>query len=619
MTSPRSRGSGGKSGKGGRVRAVVWERDAETLDLVKAFAVEQGWEVATAKSHASLTEELEETGADLLFIEFPNLYFAAEEALISFASKHPRTAVVAMVESARCNRIAHLLDEGLADCLIKPIDEETLLASSDRALANLKRQIRELKVKQAWHRRVLGVLGIDVPVNGQERTKVRPRLWIILATFLIALIGASFGFLEYSTSPRFCNSCHIMKPFVEAWKESTHSDVGCVDCHYPPNEYWKTKFQAISQVAAWVTGTYSTKPYAEIDDANCLECHTTRLLEGKVVFKRGIKFDHVPHLEKLRRGKKLKCTTCHAQIVQGEHVAVNERVCFICHFMGKVKGIEPQSQEFCTHCHFPPEDDIELAGLTYNHKDFVESGVECQRCHLEAVEGEGEVHQHMCYTCHGEPERLARIDEDEFLHKTHVTEHKVECDQCHSEIQHSVKTHTGPLEYDCQICHSSTHEGIKKMYMGTGGLEVEDQPNPMYLAQVDCIGCHVQSSPPLDDVVDLGEKTLRAVERGCTNCHGTDYEGLLEMWLEDVEADLEETSKLIDAAEAAIAAHESEQKSEKASAFLSRAQYNYHYVRTFHGVHNPDYSAALLEKARSDVQKVLEMLGASAPDQGHPD
>ncbi|MBW2260505.1 MAG: NapC/NirT family cytochrome c [Deltaproteobacteria bacterium] len=596
----------------GKIGVLVWERDEAARDLIETYCTEHEWRVHVVENHADL-EDRAAARPELVFVEFPNLFFTREDDLIEFAGRHRTTAVVAMVDGAHCNRVAHLLDKGIADCLIKPVDETTLDASAGRARANLEKQVLEDRVKRSWWRRALDLVGIDVPLNGMDKTRVRPRLYVILAVALAVVLGGGFGFLEYSTSPTFCNSCHIMNPFVTAWEESTHSEVGCVDCHYPPGEYWKTKFQAISQVTDWVTGRYSTKPYAEVDDENCLACHTTRLLKGQVVFKRGIKFDHVPHLEKLSRGKKLKCTTCHSQIVQGEHVAVNERVCFICHFMGEVKGIEPKSQEFCTKCHLPPEEDIELAGITYNHKDFVKSGVECQRCHLEVVEGDGAVAQHMCYTCHGEPERLARIGEDEFLHKTHVTEHKVECDQCHGEIVHKVKTHTAPLEYDCRICHTSSHDGIKKMYMGTGGRGVEDQPNPMYLAQVDCIGCHVETSPPLDEVVSFGEKTLGAVERGCTNCHGSDYEGLLEMWLDDVQADVEKTSVLIEAAGEALAAADKSKKTGKAASLFEEANYNFHYVKTFHGAHNPDYSASLLVKAREDATRVLDLLGAPLP------
>ena len=83
--------------------------------------------------------------------------------------------------------------------------------------------------------------------------------------------------------------------------------VACVQCHYPPglrDTVW-VKYQALTQVVKWATQTYSSKPFAEIEDGSCLRsgCHANRLLQGKVNFKRGIVFDHTPHLTQARRGR----------------------------------------------------------------------------------------------------------------------------------------------------------------------------------------------------------------------------------------------------------------------------------------------------------------------------
>ena len=75
------------------------------------------------------------------------------------------------------------------------------------------------------------------------------------------------GLWHVSASPQFCNSCHIMRPYVDAWKVSKHHEVACVQCHYPPglrDTLW-VKFQAISQVAKWATQTYNSKPFAVVE------------------------------------------------------------------------------------------------------------------------------------------------------------------------------------------------------------------------------------------------------------------------------------------------------------------------------------------------------------------
>ena len=45
---------------------------------------------------------------------------------------------------------------------------------------------------------------------------------------------ATYGMMEMSGTPAFCGSCHVMDPYYESWKTSTHSGIACVDCHIPP-------------------------------------------------------------------------------------------------------------------------------------------------------------------------------------------------------------------------------------------------------------------------------------------------------------------------------------------------------------------------------------------------
>lgn len=117
-------------------------------------------------------------------------------------------------------------------------------------------------------------------------------LLIAAATCIVAGMLALGGLYRLSSSPMLCNSCHIMKPYVQAWKASKHNNVTCIDCHYPPElrgTIW-VKYQALAQVAKWATQTYSSKPFAEVEDASCLRsgCHASRLLEGKVTSSGGL-------------------------------------------------------------------------------------------------------------------------------------------------------------------------------------------------------------------------------------------------------------------------------------------------------------------------------------------
>lgn len=278
--------------------------------------------------------------------------------------------------------------------------------------------------------------------QGTLRSRRRRKLFIILTAGLVVGVAMLGGLYKVSSSPVLCSSCHIMTPYVEAWKTSKHNNVSCVECHYPPgfrDSLW-VKYQALAQVAKWATQTYSSKPFAEVEDASCLRsgCHSRRLLEGKVVFKRDIIFDHRPHLEEVRRGRQLRCTSCHSQIVVGTHIEVTESTCFLCHFKGMKVGRELHPLAGCTGCHEPPKGEVVVGSVRFDHEEMVRRGVACEKCHLNVIEGEGEAPQERCFTCHNEPEKLKRYGDTPFVHDFHVTGHNIECARCHNEIKHQL-------------------------------------------------------------------------------------------------------------------------------------------------------------------------------------
>lgn len=464
--------------------------------------------------------------------------------------------------------------------------------------------------------RTLERIGMHFPRGKEDRVHLQPRFFKFVGFLGILALIFSAGMFEFSTSPYFCASCHIMKPYYQAWKTSSHNHVPCVDCHYPPEVREKVvlKFQALTQVVKYVTRTYSSKPYAEIDDASCLRkgCHETRLLQGEVLFKRGIKFDHEPHLTDMKRGKKLRCTSCHSQIVVGNHMEVTESTCFLCHFKGTKVGRVENPIGGCGNCHTAPEGDIQMEGATFNHKEFVEGRhVACQNCHLEAIQGEGEAKRDRCLQCHNDPGRLAFFADTDFMHKNHVTDHKIECTHCHEEIKHAVKTSLEPLQYDCSVCHEKKHNVQKQIYMGIGGRGVPNRPSAMFLANVDCIACHLVPKMAEATVPFLGQ-TFRASETACLGCHGQEYKGILGEWEETVASALAEAKPAVERArELARAADASGRETRKAVQLARDAEYNYLFILYGKGIHNVDYAAEVLAKARSDAEAAAAALSGA--------
>jgi nitrate/TMAO reductase-like tetraheme cytochrome c subunit len=269
------------------------------------------------------------------------------------------------------------------------------------------------------------------------------KVHLLALVVLAVVVGggvATAGLWKISSSPRLCNSCHIMEPYVQAWKVSKHAGVTCVKCHYPPglrDTLW-VKYQALSQVVKWATHTYSSKPFAEVEDASCLRsgCHDRSMLSTRATFKGGVAFDHATHLAAGRRGPQLRCTSCHTQVVVTTHIQVATSTCFLCHFKGAAGARELRPVGGCTGCHRAPPGQIVLGTVRFDHADVARRGVACQSCHLNVVEGDGAAPRERCTTCHNRPDAIARYGDQPFIHATHVTTHNIECGRCHSAVQH---------------------------------------------------------------------------------------------------------------------------------------------------------------------------------------
>lgn len=282
------------------------------------------------------------------------------------------------------------------------------------------------------------VPGADRP----PRRRWTPIILIAVGVLVVLAAVGGAGLWHVSASPQFCNSCHIMRPYVDAWSASKHATVGCVQCHYPPGlrDTLRVKFQAVTQVAKWATGTYNSKPFAEVEDASCLRsgCHATSDLQkpGPRTFGRGVRFAHAVHLDAAKTGWQLRCTTCHAQVVVDKHFEVERSTCFTCHFKGSQQGRDLTAVAGCTGCHAPPQGDITLGSVRFNHRDVVQRGVACQSCHLNVVAGQGDAPRERCVTCHNQPEKLERAGDLVQIHAVHVSRTSIDCVRCHNEITH---------------------------------------------------------------------------------------------------------------------------------------------------------------------------------------
>jgi nitrate/TMAO reductase-like tetraheme cytochrome c subunit len=459
-----------------------------------------------------------------------------------------------------------------------------------------------------------------------------------LATFAASLalglgLVALVFMVQVSSTPTFCGSCHIMKPYYASWKQSRHAGIACVECHISPGitAEVRKKWEAVSMVAKYFTGTYGTNPWAEVDDAACLRCHERRLLEGKELFH-DVMFDHTPHLTESRRGLRLRCTSCHSQIVQGSHISVTPSTCALCHFKGQQIN---QGTGACLTCHEVPEQVVTSSGVTFDHGQVQRLDMNCTLCHAGSVRGEGNVPRERCLTCHNQAERLEKFGEQDFLHAMHVTQHKVDCMNCHLQIEHGRTPPPGALAGDsaaagaalagahgpamtgaapaggsCEGCHGSGHSPQRDLYSGVGGRGVPRMPSPMFSAGVTCEGCHnpaLMDSPSGGQAVAAGFDGIRTVRAGavsCMSCHGPRYKGIFEQWQQALAARTGALRSQLDATARAVGM--------SAPQAWDDARHNFLLVERGRGVHNVNFSFALLEKSHEQMNEARRAKGLPA-------
>ncbi len=417
------------------------------------------------------------------------------------------------------------------------------------------------------------------------------KLALLAFAAVIVTIVASVALIKATSQPRFCVSCHVMKPYFDAWETSTHNFIQCTVCHVPPGIKGTVehKFQALSMVANYMTGLYKrSKPWAEIEDANCLQggCHETRLLKGKENF-RGVTFDHEPHLTQVRRDRHLRCTSCHAQIVQGQHISVTETTCFLCHFKPDPATGAPTDLSRCTHCHTPPTG-VAAADTAYDHTEILARQVDCNSCHETMISGDGFVPIERCNSCHAQVEHLQKYGDRDFMHQMHVTEHKVECTSCHTTILHGKKVE--PMETgkeQCSACHGQPDHAMERVW--NGDLPgIKPSPSPMAKVGMTCTSCH--NEPIHENGKGFGKPV-------CTPCHEPEYDELWPKWKGPVERALE-------AVELKAKALPEPDRTQLMQAI--------EIYRRGNPLHNPDLVKALEERASGEVVSTAANVGGCA-------
>lgn len=422
--------------------------------------------------------------------------------------------------------------------------------------------------------------------------------WIFVMCLIMA-VPVNVG-VEYSNTPKFCGSCHIMDPYYDSWEKSAHSKFACTECHFPPSLKGKlgAKFQGFSQLVSYVTATEATRPTAHVEDGSCTQCHAVETLGGRKDFGK-VKFDHAVHFQSARIGIEVRCTTCHVQITQDEHISVDRNACIVCHLKDQEPG---EAKGGCLACHDLPQKKIESGSLVFDHATVPERGMSCADCHANLTVGDAAVSRDRCLVCHSGPDQIGMVDKASAdpaaakeLHKYHVTEKSIECRSCHDEIRHGKPADphaamNAKTPDSCGSCHATGHGNQIDFQRGIGGIDVPETPSLMQKCGVTCTACH-------DSPNGHGAPT----ENRCIACHGAGARTMLSSWKTALDSWKTTFAKNVESTLTTLGG----EPTGEAKKLLDAARQNASLVEKSRGVHNIAFSQALYSKAFEQLTGAL--------------
>lgn len=330
-----------------------------------------------------------------------------------------------------------------------------------------------------------------------------------LALFSGVAIGIVFivmcATVKSPKQTRLCTGCHTTVSFHNSCKKSSSKDIACGECHHHEN-----KGTIVAGVK--IKGAMGI----EINDELCTTeaCHSMGKLSAKPVqYKKITPFEHKTHTGVFSKDFTLRCASCHANLGGERHFETDTNTCNVCHFIDSLKHLDTQEKKpisDCVLCHAHVDKTTKIYEKTFSHDVYEgNENVSCSDCHFTIVQGKGRVEKERCYRCHEKVGNDAPAASD--MHRTHTDTYKTSCTSCHASITH------GWIDgKDAPLPSVDAYTEVQKLIMmGMGGAGIKGEPDPMYLATLNCAACH-------KDTVFSNVK-----HQVCNNCHVRGFDKIL--------------------------------------------------------------------------------------------
>jgi hypothetical protein len=462
----------------------------------------------------------------------------------------------------------------------------------------------------------------------------------------------------------FCGYCHVLsypkviKKAYLSWKGGKHKDIGCVQCHYPPEQlqqkipehkkiptdkkdtsdksaidFMKTELEVLSRLITVLNMDSSvTRTKPRLDDRSCTtsRCHPSTGIgkEGEYWTKKieyakyeredkteGIvPYVHKTHFDKTKwiEGQELHCTSCHQRESGEKHFEVNRDKCFLCHFKNLALN---ETRAKCSLCHVVPtkplqrqkKEGADADEKPITHESLEKAKVACESCHLHLFKGNGFVKLENCLNCHDNEEGIRKeILNKKLMHERHVAVQNAHCFNCHEPMQHKkVTDFLDAGSQNCDTCHPEHHKYQKMLLLGEARGDVQETPGLMFYVKTNCLACHKEEK------IVKGEEVIHGSGKACAACHTEKHEGMAKEWKDKTKEEMQgalevekEALETIKKADGKV----TKKKLEQAISMVAEGRENLNIVEYGGGVHNKKYSIMLLDAAMNSFEDAIDLL-----------
>lgn len=340
--------------------------------------------------------------------------------------------------------------------------------------------------------------------SGFSHIKVLSRLSLLLSTkegklklligivgFLLLGLALSIGALELTNTPQFCQSCHEMRPEYVTWKASSHSQLGCVDCHVEPGvgNLLQHKVKSFKQLYLHFSGKINPpiEVAQPIKDEVCERCHTAKRVatpSGDLI---------IPH--EVHKENKVPCVKCHSAVAHA--------------------NIGSAENGFTANGNWDKW--IEPVGRAYMKADFLKFSMEeCLNCHKQEDAGPK---PNDCKACHNKLVKPETHNDPIFRtkHGLLAEQDTTQCNKCHritiSSKEPRVPVNAVVVSYArkntfCADCHSNSKAPPASHIVSWKRTHALPATND----RIGCLVCHDEGKPT---------RGSSATKTYCYQCHET--------------------------------------------------------------------------------------------------